>query len=271
INDIINNLSETTNRTKAEIAHRIATIYMENHPSEMTPVRILSDWNGEESEPSAELLLINVIYPKLINNIFVDEFSLAGDDVFDIFTGLPLVAEHSVRMILNDPESGWIDDIKTVNYQEDLTDIVIKSVNEVINELEIELGGNSITGAGTIANTKIYKHILYERPIFAKIFKLNIGSNENAGLISNLTVGGHSAIKTYNQSSGISLRRIFDLSDLSTSYSILPTGQSGLPKSVHYADQAELFNTNKFRKIEFDEATIRNNDQYQKLVLCPVK
>ena len=58
---------------------------------------------------------------------------------------------------------------------------------------------------------------------------------------------------------------------MNTGYSILPTGQSGLPKSVYYADQAELFNKHSFRKIEFDETTIRNSDQYQKLVLCPAK
>lgn len=271
INDIVNQLSETKNLVKAKIAHKIAKIYMDNNPIKKTSVSMLYDWDGDESATSAEALLINIIYTKSLKNIFMDEFSLVGEDVFDIFISLPILAEQSINMILNNSESGWIDDIKTVGYQESLIEIVIKSVDEAISEIEKDFGENILTWQWGKTNTKIYKHILYERSVIAKLFNLNIGPFDGYGSNSNLNVSEYNFDNSYDQISGTSIRRIFDLSDMNTSYSILPTGQSGLPKSVHYSDQTELFNKHSFRKIEFDEITIRNSNQYQKLVLCPAK
>lgn len=43
------------------------------------------------------------------------------------------------------------------------------------------------------------------------------------------------------------MRRIIDFSNTETSFSVLPTGQSGYFMAPHYNDQFELFNANKFR------------------------
>ncbi len=271
INDVVDGLSDVKNQGKAEIARKIAKIYMDNNSTNKTSVNILYDWDGVESATSAEALLINVICTKLIKNIFMDEFSLAGDNVFDVFVELPFIAERSIYMILNSAEADWIDDIKTVGYQESLTEIITKSVKEAISEIERKFGKNILSWQWGKANTKTYKHVLSERSIIAKIFNLNIGPFEGFGSNSNFNFSGYNFDNSYDQISGTSIRRIFDLSDMNTSYSILPTGQSGLPKNVYYADQVEMFNKHGFRKIEFDETSIRDSDQYQKLVLCPAK
>ncbi|NHZ84373.1 MAG: hypothetical protein GWP19_00650 [Planctomycetia bacterium] len=271
IDDIINKLSEIINPGKAEIAQRIARIYMDNNPNTDPIVNILYNWNGDESTTSAEALLVNIICTKLLKNIFMDELSLIGEDVFDVFANLPIIAKQSVDMILNYSESSWIDDIRTVGYQENLIEVVIKSVDEAINEIEKDFGKNILTWQWGNVHTKTYKHILNGRATIAKLFNLNIGPINSCGSNGNINVSEYSFDDSYDQISGISIRRIFDLSDMSNSYSILPTGQSGLPKSVHYADQAELFNSHSFRKIEFDEPVIRNSDKYKKLVLYPAK
>ena len=254
IDDIITRLHDTKNPRKAEIAHRIVKIYLDNNFSNKTPMNMLYEWDGDESL-SSEMLLINVIYKKLLENIFMDEFSLVGEDVFDIFINMPILTEQSINMILNNGEASWVDDIKTVDYQENLAEMITKAVNEALVEIKKDLGNNIQNWQGI--NAKTYKHILYGKSFLAKLFNLNIKAD----------VGNDS----YNHISGTSLRRIFDLSDMSTSYSILPTGQSELPKSAHYADQMELFNKHSFRKIEFNEVVIRNSDKYQKFVLCPVE
>lgn len=267
VNNIVDKLSDTKNPGKADIAHKIARIYIDNNPVN-THVGMLYDWNGDESATSAEALLINIIYTKLLKNIFIDEFSLIGDDVFDMFISLPNLAEQSINMMLNKSEASWIDDIKTVSHQETLTEIVIKSVAEALSEIENNFGENILTWHWGKVNTKTYKHILSERSLIDRLFKLSIGPFAGSGSNSNFNVSEYNFDNSYDQISGISARRIFDLSDMNISYSILPTGQSGLPKSIHYADQAELFNNHRFRKIEFDETVIRSSGQYQKLILC---
>lgn len=270
VNNIVDKLSDTKNPGKADIAHKIARIYMDNNPVN-THVGMLYDWNGDESATSAEALLINIIYTKLLKNIFIDEFSLIGDDVFDMFISLPAIAEQSINMMLNNSEASWIDDIKTVSHQETLTEIVIKSVDEALSEIENNFGENILTWHWGKVNTKTYKHILSERSLIDRLFKLSIGPFAGSGSNSNFNVSEYNFDNSYDQISGISVRRIFDLSDMTKSYSILPTGQSGLPRSVHYADQVELFKNHIFRKIDFDETVIRSSGQYQKLILCPAE
>jgi acyl-homoserine lactone acylase PvdQ len=255
IDDVVNILSETKNSRKLEFTNKVAKIYSDNNQDNKKLMSMLSEWNGDESATSAETLLINIIYTKLVENLFQDEFSLVGENVFDTFVGLHVLAENSINMMLNNTESGWIDDIKTVEHEESLVEMVIKSVDEALVEIEKDFGKNILNWQRGKANTETYKHILHERPFVAKLFNLNIGPD----------------VSSYDQISGTVLCRIFDLSDMTTSYSILPTGQSGLPKSVHYNDQVALFESGEFRNIAFDETMIRNSNQYQKLVLCPTE
>ena len=67
--------------------------------------------------------------------------------------------------------------------------------------------------------------------------------------VSNKTpnAGGFSLKTPYNQTAGASMRRIVDFSNLNKTKFILPTGQSGLPNSPHYRDQAEMYHSGKYR------------------------
>lgn len=257
INDIIDKLSETRNPRKVENAQQIAKIYLENNTSNKTAMNMLYNWDGDESSSSAESLLIYVIYTKLLKNIFMDEFSLVGEDIFDIFINLPGITDQSISMVLNNNESSWIDDIKTVGYQESFVEIVIKSVDEAINEIENDFGKNILSWRLEQTATKTYKHNLYGKSFFAKLFNLNIGSYFGNDSNDKIT--------------GTSLQRIFDLSDMNISYSRQSAGQGGLSKNALPASQTKLFNEHNFYKIEFDETVIRNSDQYQKLVLYPAE
>ena len=65
------------------------------------------------------------------------------------------------------------------------------------------------------------------------------------------------------------MRRIVDFSNLNESKIIIPTGQSGLPNSPHYQDQAALYNNGLYRTTNFDSDFIKNSKEYRKLVLYP--
>jgi penicillin amidase len=72
----------------------------------------------------------------------------------------------------------------------------------------------------------------------------------------------------YGQVLGASIRRIIDLSDLSKSESILPTGQSGNPLSDHFGDQTELWLTGKYRIFEHN-SKVAGQDRLRTMVLSP--
>jgi len=60
----------------------------------------------------------------------------------------------------------------------------------------------------------------------------------------------------YKVLSGAAMRILIDLADIENSLSILPTGQSGHPMSPHYQDQAELYNSGRFRAQLMDKDEI---------------
>ena len=50
---------------------------------------------------------------------------------------------------------------------------------------------------------------------------------------------------------------------------ILPTGQSGLPNSPNYKDQASLYNSGNYRKTLFNEDSIKVDQSMRVLLLTP--
>jgi len=266
ISGVINDLYETKNITANEIAENVYKVYIDNNSFNQESDNAAHD---TEREAKSDSRLLNGIYTKLLENLFLDEFILLGDDFFELFISLPNVSEQSIKRVLNNSEISWIDDIRTVDYKESLSEIIKNSVEDALSENNKTFNGPSMNGSSGDARTVTTKHILYKRAILAKIFNLNIGPNNVSR--RNISLKENNTDSSSNQKYGVSIQRLFDLSNMNTSYSILPTGQSGLPKSVHYSDQVEQFNQNKFRKIEFDETAIRNSNQYQKLVLCPVE
>ena len=83
--------------------------------------------------------------------------------------------------------------------------------------------------------------------------------------------GGYSLLKGFNQTSGASMRRIVDFSDMNKTSMILPTGQSGLHNSPHYRDQAPLYHNGKYRETNFKKDYIVNSIEYRHLTLLPVE
>jgi len=270
VNDVIELLGNNTNENKAKSAKLIANIYLNYSSANRNTVNSLLEWNGKESSSSSETLLINVIYKKLIENIFKDELELIGDDIYYTFLKLPEFAEKSMLNILNNPESNWLDDIRTPNQKESLSDIVIKSIDDAIEKIHTKHGVSNWQWGNV--STREYKHTVGNNRKFLNLVnRLNIGPFPAEGSTSNININEFDYSQNFNQITGVAIRRIFDLSDMSTSYSILPTGQSGLPNSPHYSDQVELFTNHQFRKIELNEENIRNNSKYQKLTLIPSK
>jgi len=159
IDDIISVFIEPKNSRNSEIAHLILNIYNGISPASDNSIQILMDWNGDESNNSAELLLFNSIYTRLLENIFKDEISLIGEDTYSIFTSIPDFVEKSVINVLFNKETSWSDDISTTNYRETLSDIVIKSVDAALTELISEYGSNTSNWRLEKANTSTIKQL----------------------------------------------------------------------------------------------------------------
>lgn len=265
VGDVIEKYHQNDNSKKADMLNHIMNNYidLESEPE----LSKLNNWNGDESSTSKTAMLVNTIFKNLVKGIFKDELSLIDDNLFDLFLRNTKLVEYELENVIRDPESSWLDDINTINYTEELDDIINEAIDLSLTELKSRYG--IIYYEWGKVNQPRFEHILQKKNTSKLFTDFDIkelprnGSNERRNLQEFL----------YNENltpvSISALTKIFDLSDLKVSYSRLIPGQSGNPSSSHYSDQIDLYANESFRRIMYDEDVIRSSNSFQHLILCP--
>ncbi|ABQ03537.1 penicillin acylase family protein [Flavobacterium johnsoniae] len=231
--------------------------------SEKEAVNVLKSWKGTNNLEDVAPTIYNKWVYLYLKNTFEDEM---GEDNFNMFLGVSVGKQVVANQIKNE-NSVWWDNIKTKNVKETRKDIVSKSFHEAVSDLQKQLGNTIADWKWGEVHTVEHEHPLGKVAALRGLFNVgpfaSPGSNE---VINNLFFGFTNEGKYYVKG-GPSTRRIVDFSDVENSWSILPTGQSGNPFSKHYSDQAEMYNTGKFRKMKLNKDEIIKTST--KLVLKP--
>tara|TARA_Y100000294_G_scaffold30987_2_gene26162 strand:- start:5862 stop:8108 length:2247 start_codon:yes stop_codon:yes gene_type:complete len=238
-------------------------------------INVLGEWTGGFEPESVGGLIFSTVMLELLEAVYMDEMALLGDDFFLAWIG-PVGARgnwaislRNLRGILERGGSSWVDDVRTPDRVENLDEIIRKAFRSAVAELETRLGpspGNwwwgrlhTLTHVHTIGGTM---------PLLDRLFGFNVGPFESGGSSTTINNGEYTLSAPFQRVVGPSFRRIVDLSDMNSTQFVLPTGQSGLPRSPHYADQAPLYMSGRYRTTLMDEATVRNSG-FPKLVLKP--
>ncbi|MEY4038189.1 MAG: hypothetical protein RIR67_499 [Bacteroidota bacterium] len=233
--------------------------------NEKEALAILKGWKGANNLEDIAPTIYNKWIYSYLKNTFQDEMGEAG---FKQFLATHVMKQVVARQVAN-ANSLWWDNIATKNKKETRSQIISQSFKEAITALETQLGKSVTAWTWNKVHTLEHQHPLGKVNALKPFF--NVGPFEVSGsmeVINNLffdfTEDGKYLVK-----GGPSTRRIIDFSDIENSWSILPTGQSGNPMSPHYKDQAEMYNTGKFRKMKLNKDEIVRTST--KLVFIPNK
>ena len=260
---IVDNTSSTVTETLKVMLASIATESLsENQKQAFT---ILKDWKGDSNLNQVAPTIYNKWLYLYLKNTFEDEL---GNDKFEQFLGTHIGKQVATKLIAN-PNSIWWDDSTTKGTKETQAFIFKKSYKEAIAALEKQLGATVASWTWNKVHTVEHQHPLGKVSALKPIF--NVGPFEIAGtneVINNLMFGLN-ASGNYKVTGGPSTRRVIDFSDVENSWSIIPTGQSGNPLSAHYADQTQMYNEGKFRKMKMNKAEIVTTST--KLIFNPIK
>ena len=231
--------------------------------NEKQAISILKKWNGSNNLKDVAPTIYQKWIYQYLKNTFEDEL---GETDFNILLGTHIVKQIIEPQSKND-SSIWWDNVATKNKKETRAEILSKSFKEAILALEKQLGKEVNSWTWNKVHTLEHQHPLGQVAALKSVF--NVGTFEVPGstevinnLFFNFTERGEYQVK-----GGPSTRRVIDFSDIENSMSILPTGQSGNPFSKHYNDQAEMYNTGKFRKMKMNKAEIIKTSM--KLVFLP--
>ena len=264
-------LDLTSNYSKEILPHILENVGTSDSKIYNRAIRFLNEWDHIENIGSEATLIFHSISNNIIKNIYYDELSLLGEKYYETFLGLKYITKRNLRGIMKNHNNKWVDDISTPNKKETINDIISISIKSGIQEIVDTFGPNWSNWKWGYAHSLTHKHILGDVKILDYLFNLNIGPYLSGGSDVTPNAGGYSLLKGFNQTSGASMRRIVDFSDMNKTSMILPTGQSGLHNSPHYRDQAPLYHNGKYRETNFKEDYIINNTEYKHLILLPVE
>lgn len=235
--------------------------------NEQRAIDVLQLWDGTNTVDAIAPTIYNKWIYLYLKNTFEDEL---GESLFKQFNTTHLAKRVVADQIYKD-ESIWWDDVKTSEKKETKKEILSKSLKEAVAALEIQLGADIKNWNWGSVHTLEHGHPLGAVSFLNYLFGFNVGPFPINGAREVINNRGYTLDDTgiYNVKAGPSTRRIIDFSDIENSLSILPTGQSGNPFSEHYNDQAEMFNTGKFRKMKMNKAEII--EVSTKLIFVPIE
>jgi penicillin amidase len=238
------------------------------------PVSYLENWDFRYEKTSTAASIFDTFILNLSRNTFLDEF---GTDAYDNFIVHELIPIRTLSDLAQD-SSSFFDDVTTPAV-ETRRDIILKSMQDAIYTLSDSLGSEQFEWRWEQLHT-----ITFEPPLFGmaarepgapKALKMIVdnvlskGPYPVTGHGMSVNNGQYSWEEPFEMVLGPSVRRIVDLSDLSKSRSVLPTGQSGNPLSTHYGDQTELWLNGQYRNFYQDSSFFSQSD-FKTMRLIPV-
>ena len=261
---------DQTSRFAMDMLPYILSVEKENESKTVKRVfKFLNQWDCVEGVDSEAALIFNVIIKNLVFNLYGDEISLLGENYFEAFSGINYLITRKLREDVQNGKSTWIDDINTFNKIEKIDEIIHKSVLDGVAEIQKKFGPNWSNWKWGDAHSLTHKHLFYKNSFINWLLGFSVGPYRSGGSNKTPNAGGFSLKTPYKQTAGASMRRIVDFSNWNETKFILPTGQSGLPNSPHYKDQAEMYHNGKYRTTWFEESFIKESGFFKKLILKP--
>ncbi len=223
------------------------------NPAEAASLNLLADW---DYDMNADLVTPTIF------EFFRKSFSknLLGDELGDLFSQLPgSINDNYIYRILQNGPDEWVDDVNTPQ-KESLGDIIQKSFTDCIKTVSETYGTDVNKWTWGSIHKITLEHPMGSVKILDKIFGLNSAQYGIGG--SNHTVCPYTYTEGFKVNDGASERHIFNTADWDESYTVIPTGASGVPASEFYLSQTKTYLEGKFYKDPFSENAVKAAAKY---------
>ncbi len=202
---------------------------------EQKALRLLKEWNNTYEKNLAAPLVFDEMFIQLAKNLTRDEM---GNEVFSEYQKSMLFSKYLLQYTIANDGSAWCDDVNTEK-KETLGDMIQKSFKETIAKLMKKYGDFDKIKWGEIHRLEL-KHPLGKLKVLDIVFGLN-RSVKAPGNSNTVNPFSYSQANPYQSDFGASEKHIFNTANYDESFSVIPTGVSGIPGSKHYCDQTEMY------------------------------
>ncbi len=221
-------------------------------------LQIIESWDGTMSKDSPEAAIFEMFYIRLRENLFADEL---GRELFNNLVTIPSLIRPAVYRILLRDESAWADDI-TTEEKESLSDIYIRSFQDAVDELRLQLGEEPSKWQWGNLHQITLMHPLSSAGILDRVFSLNRGPYRVGGSFHTVSPYTYPASDPLKVNHGSSHRHIFNVDNWDESLTVIPTGNSGMPASKNYCDQTDMYIEGDYHRDLFSREAVESDAMY---------
>ncbi len=189
---------------------------------------------------------------------------LLEDDMGELYKSFnSQVRDYYLLMIIKGEHKLYIDDLNTEE-EETLDDILLLAYRETIEKLRENYSSDTSRWLWGDIHKFTASHPLGSVSILNSLFGFNEGPYRVGG--SNHTVSPYSYGKDFVIDHGASQRHIYNTADWDESYTVIPTGISGVPSSEFYCSQTATYCADGFYKDHFSEEAVKEAAIYTLLL-----
>jgi penicillin amidase len=197
---------------------------------------LFKGWNCSIDIGSPAATLFNAFYAHLLKNTLSDE---VGKNIWEEGLSqsyLLYIPDLVLAKIVNEPGHALYDDTSTKGKKENRDDIIRKSMKDAVMQLTDMLGGDPKKWQWG----RVHK-MYFDHPLGSKLGFFNLKPIPTNGEHHTINSGFWELSNPFKMDSGGVIRIIVDFANPENSTIISPPGQSGVYKSRHYDDLAQLW------------------------------
>jgi penicillin amidase len=222
--------------------------------AERAAIDELKQWDYSMDASQIAPTLFEFIRMEIARNIMADELG----DLYGSSKG----SQHDFyiyRMVTEGPDE-WVDNINT-ELGETMDVIIALSIKSAVDTLTARYGDFGENWQWGKIHTLTLEHAMGGVKVLDRLFGLNSATYNVGG--SYHTVEPYSFDENFHVNHGASERHIFNTADWDKSYTVIPTGTSGIPGSPFYLSQTETYVNNGFYNEPFTEQAVEEAKKYE--------
>jgi penicillin G amidase len=224
--------------------------------TEQKALTLLQQWDASYHPEQAAPLVFETYYVTFIEMLMREAL---GDTHYDMVFTDKMITRNLVARVWEQRESAWLPQ----QFDYPFTALVQSSFREAILRLIQEHGNRPGRWAWGDAHQLVMEHPMGHVGLIDRLMRKNIGEFTPGGSFHTVAPYSYNPNKPFGIIHGASHRHIYSTADWDASYSIIPTGVSGLPASPYYRDQARLFVEDDYRQDLFSFEAVTNSAAYQ--------
>jgi penicillin amidase len=221
----------------------------------------LKKWDYEMNAAEVAPAVFEFIRPAFARN-------LLSDDLGDLYPEInSTMRDYCIYRTLTGDTNEWTDNLLT-DEKESTADLMRLSFSDAVKDLSEYAGADTVNWKWGNLHKFVLEHPMGSVKLLDRIFGFNSPEYSAGG--SNHTVAPYSYKKGFRVNHGASERHIFNTADWDNSFTVIPTGTSGIPASEFYLSQAQSYVNGEFYKEPFSEGAVMAAAKYV-MVYKPAK